>query len=265
MISQEELNSKYFKHLHLGEVKYFPVVRSTNDLAMEWARMDAGDGALVIADAQTGGRGRENRQWVTRPGCALAFSLILRPDDREKACISRFTALAALGLIQALEKLGIEGKIKWPNDILLDGKKLAGILVEMDWQAGQVGALVIGVGVNVSVGSVPDPVLLRYPATSIEDALGAPVDRWLVLADVLKEMKTLRSLITGDEFIHLWNAHLAFRNAWVSFRQPGQAAEYLKVLGVQADGQLVLERAGGERLSAPAGEILMDDPNIISK
>lgn len=265
MISQEDLISKYLKGLHLGEVKYFPVVRSTNELAMAWARTDAVDGSLIVADAQTAGKGRENRRWVTKPGSGLAFSLVLRPNDREKAYIPRFTALGALGLVRALERWGLEGKIKWPNDVLLNGKKFAGILVELDWQAEQVSALVIGIGVNVSVGSIPDPAHLRYPATSIEDALGSPVDRWGFLVDALQEMKTLRSIITGDEFIYLWNAHLAFRDAWVSFCQPGQSPEHLKILGVQADGQIFFERMDGEKLSAAAGEILMDDANSISK
>ncbi len=251
-----ELNP-YLDPLSLSEWQYYPVVKSTNDLALDLAREGAPDRVLVVADAQTAGRGRGGRRWVTRPGMALAFSLILRPSPPEVDCVPRFTALAALGLIDALEKLGLVGEIKWPNDVLLQGKKAAGVLVEADWQDDVPTALVVGMGVNVKPESVPPESELRYPAISVEDAFGEVVDRWALLAQTLKAMLAYREILTTPEFMEAWNAHLAFRGAWVPFRIPDGETQRMKLLGVLPDGRLHLGQGDGERVKAAAGEIAM--------
>jgi BirA family biotin operon repressor/biotin-[acetyl-CoA-carboxylase] ligase len=235
--------------------RYFPVVTSTNDLALDWAGAGAADYSLIIADTQTAGRGRGDRQWVTQPGAALAFSLILRPAPNEAALVPRFTALAALSLLDALVPLGLEGKIKWPNDVLLSGKKVAGILVEADWQEDQLTALVVGMGVNVTPAAVPPDASLRYPATSMEAAAGRKLDRWVILASILHSLLNYRDLLTTPEFIRLWNERLAFRGEPVKFRFPDGKVESLKVVGVQSNGQLLLETPQGDPLSGVAGEI----------
>jgi BirA family transcriptional regulator, biotin operon repressor / biotin---[acetyl-CoA-carboxylase] ligase len=245
----------YLDPLPLREWQYHPVVKSTNDLALAWAREDAPDRALVIADAQTAGRGRGGRRWVTRPGTALAFSLILRPTPPEVSCVPRFTALAALGLIDTLEKWGLQGEVKWPNDVLLKGKKAAGVLVEADWQDDVPTALMVGMGVNVTPESVPPEDELRYPATSVEDAIGKGVDRWALLAETLSAMLAYREMLTTPEFMEAWNAHLALRGVWVLFRMLDGKTERMKVLGVLPDGRLSLEKGEGERIKAAAGEI----------
>ena len=244
--------------LGLGGWQYHPQVTSTNQLALTWAREGAPNHALVVADTQTAGRGRTGRQWVTNPGAALAVSLIVRPTSQETAYFSRFTALAALGIIQALARLGLEAVIKWPNDILLDGKKVAGVLVEADWQAGDLEALVLGMGVNVSPQAVPTSDALRYPAISVVDAAGKDVDRWELLADTLQAMLVIRSYMTEEIFLQTWNEHLAFREQWVSFRLPGQEMQRMKIMGVTPDGWLSMETEDGVRVDAVEGEIGMD-------
>lgn len=247
----------YLDPLPLSAWKYHPVAGSTNDLALDWAREDAPDSALVVADAQTAGRGRGDRRWVTTPGAALAFSLILRPTPPEVSCVPRFTALAALGLIDTLEKWGLQGEVKWPNDVLLGGKKVAGVLVEADWQGDFPTALVVGMGVNVTPEAVPLNGELRYPATSVEDAIGKGVDRWALLAETLSAMLAYREMLTTPEFMEAWNIHLALRGAWVPFRMPDGKTQWMKVLSVLPDGRLHLEQGDGARLKAAAGEIAM--------
>ena len=247
----------YLDPLPLGGWKYHARVGSTNDLALAWAAEDAPDWALVVAEEQTAGRGRADRRWVTLPGAALAFSLVLRPSAQETANVPRFTALGALGLIQALKKLGYTAEIKWPNDILLEGRKAAGVLVEASWQAGTLEALVLGMGVNVGEDSVPWTEDLRYPATSVEEALGKPADRWALLADTLRAMMDTRKTLTEDAFLQMWHDNMAFIGEWVSFRFPGVEPQPMIVQGVTPAGELMLEGMNGERVDAVAGEIVM--------
>jgi BirA family transcriptional regulator, biotin operon repressor / biotin---[acetyl-CoA-carboxylase] ligase len=257
MTAPEDL-SRYLNPLSLGAWRYLPVVGSTNDLAWEWAGAGAPDWALVVADAQTAGRGRGERRWLTEPGGALAFSLVLRPTPAEANCFPRFTALAALGLIRGLSGLGLAAQIKWPNDVLLTGCKVAGVLVEADWQAAQVEALVVGMGVNVSPASVPPPHTLRYPATAVETVLGVEVDRWALLAATLDAMQDYRAILAQDALVDAWNAHLAMRSEWVRFQLDGATPQEVRVIGVNPDGQLVLEHKDGSLAQALSGEILMD-------
>ncbi|PIZ25632.1 MAG: biotin--[acetyl-CoA-carboxylase] ligase, partial [Chloroflexi bacterium CG_4_10_14_0_8_um_filter_57_5] len=124
--------------LPLGGVRYYEQTGSTNDVALAWASAGAPDLALVIADEQTAGRGRLGRKWVTPPGAALAFSLVLRPRPVERDVIPLYSALGALAVVSALEeKYGLKPEIKWPNDVLVRGRKLCGILAEAVWLGSQ--------------------------------------------------------------------------------------------------------------------------------
>lgn len=256
MVDEPEIKN-ILDSLHLGAWQYHPTVGSTNDTALAWAKRGAPDGSLVLADTQTAGRGRAGRRWVTRPGSALAMSLVLRPTPAEEAHIPRFTALAALGLIQALAQRGLRAKLKWPNDVLLAGRKAAGVLVEADWGGERLEALVVGMGVNVNPESVPEQDLLKYPATSVADIHGAPLNRWLLLRDILLEMMVLRRRLTDQAFLEAWNHALAFRGDWVRFHHPGAEPQQVKILGVGSGGELLHETQGGQMDSALAGEILM--------
>jgi len=249
--------SPYLDALGLGAWRFFPTIGSTNDFALTWASQGAPDWALVLADTQTSGRGRGNRQWVTEPGCGLAMSLILHPTPSEAAYAPRFTALAALSLIEALDAMGMKAELKWPNDILLAGKKVAGVLVEADWQADQVQTVVIGLGVNVSLGAVPPRETLRYPATAVEAVLGSPVDRWALLASTLGAIKRYREILTSKMFLEAWNAHLAQRGEWVCFQETNKKPQRVKVLSVQVDGQVTFEKPDGSVLTSATGEIIM--------
>lgn len=251
--------SKYLDPLDLGAWRYFPTVGSTNDIALDWAKQGEPDMALVVADEQTSGRGRSGRRWVTEPGHSLAFSLVVRPSCFEAAYFSRFAALGSLGLIKALSGLGLAAVLKWPNDVLLMEQKVAGVLVESDWQSDEAEAVVIGLGVNISPKSIPPPELVRYPATAIESVLGAKVDRWALLAEIIRAMRDYRAVIGEDAFVNTWNNCLAMRDTWVNFRMMDEEPQSVRVIGVKPDGRLSLETEDGRQIDALAGEILMDD------
>ena len=144
-MNQQELES-VLANLNLSAIHFFDSIGSTNDEAMEWAKKGARDLSLVVADEQTMGRGRLDRPWFTPPRTALAFSLILRPTAAEKPLLSRTVGLAALALSDVLQTLNLDPQIKWPNDILLNGRKLAGILIEATWFEEEAQSIVIGMG-----------------------------------------------------------------------------------------------------------------------
>src|SRR5512142_1438243 len=183
-MNQTELK-KALSKLHLGDVHYFDSIGSTNNEALAWATSGAKDLSLVIADEQSAGRGRLDRKWFTPKGTSLAFSLILRPTAAEKPYLTRTVGLDALAVADALRTRGLTTQIKWPNDVLLDNCKVAGILVESVWSGEEVDCLVIGIGVNVFKGAVPSADLLQFPATCLEASLGPEVEREKVLRDIL--------------------------------------------------------------------------------
>ncbi len=256
MIVLNEL-THYLEPLQLEAWQFHPVVGSTNDIALDWAKNGAPDWGLVIADQQRAGRGRDGRKWVTRAGAGLAFSLVLLPTPRERTMLPRFTALAALGLIHVLSGLGLSAQIKWPNDVILDGKKVAGVLVETDWCENTLQTLVIGMGINVHPQSVPPANSLRYPATSIAKNLESPLKRWALLAAVIQEMKVLRLSLTCPDFIEAWNEHLAFRNEVKHIRFSDDVIKKMEILGVREDGVLNLRDDGGNKVVIAAGEIVV--------
>src|SRR5512145_784707 len=174
-MNQSELK-KALSKLPLGEVRYFDSIGSTNNEALAWVTRGAKDLSLVIADEQTAGRGRLDRKWFTPRGTALAFSLILRPTEAEKPHLTRVIGLAALAVTDALRTRGLVAQIKWPNDVLLNGRKVAGILVESVWSGEEVDYVVMGIGVNVLKGAIPSADLLSFPATSLEESLGPAVE-----------------------------------------------------------------------------------------
>lgn len=231
---------KQLAKINLGGLRYFDSVGSTNDEALAWAASGAKDFSLVVADEQTQGRGRLDRKWFTPKGSAIAMSLILRPNAPMRPHLSRTVGLAALSLADACLKLGLSPKIKWPNDILLDGKKTAGILVETVWCGDEADLLVIGMGINVGTESVPPKESLKFPATSVEDMLGKALKREEFISLVLSAVQDRREQIGANGFIKAWEEQLAFRGEAVQI-QPGSGETIHGVLdGLESDGSLRL-------------------------
>lgn len=247
----------YLDQMDVSAWRYFPVAGSTNDMALNWAKQGAPDWALVVADAQTAGRGRAGRHWITEPGCALAFSLVFRLSPDEIANYARLAALGGLGLINALEGLGLKASLKWPNDVLLSGAKVGGVLVESSWLADQLEAVVIGLGVNVSFGSVPPTEKLRYPAIDIQSALERPVDRWLLLAQIVHGLRNYRNILAEDAFVVACNQYLSWRDEWVRFQMPGEQPQRVRIMGITSDGRLSVETQSGSKFEVLTGEIIM--------
>lgn len=242
--------------LPIPEIRSFDSIGSTNDEAMAWAETGAPDGALVTADTQTAGRGRLGRRWVTQPGTALAFSLVLHPGPEEIEHLGLISPLGALAVCSALEEgYGLCPRIKWPNDVLLEGRKLCGILLEADWQADFLRALVIGIGVNVLAGSLPPAGEVRFPATCLETVLGHAVDREDLLRRVLVAFFEWRGKLGTARFLQAWEERLAFKGQAVSIENAGGPPVTGMVVGVDPSGDLCLRVDGGEEIKVKAGDV----------
>jgi BirA family biotin operon repressor/biotin-[acetyl-CoA-carboxylase] ligase len=244
---KSELNTA-LRGIALGGVRFFDTTGSSNDQALAWAASGAPDFSLVVADEQTNGRGRLGRNWFTPRGSALAFSLVLRPTAEERQFVGRFSGLGALALAQALAELDVDAEIKWPNDVLIRRKKVAGVLVETVWMGDEIDSLVLGMGVNVSPDSLPPADRLTFPATCLR-AEGLPdLQRFALLKVLLRQLQALRAGLVGQEFLDRWQNFLAFRGEHVQIWQGAAPAITARLVGLELDGSLrVLTPAGVQR------------------
>lgn len=233
--------------------RFYSEVDSTNSRAVAWAREGAPEGAIVVADHQTSGRGRRGRTWISSPGGSLLVSLVLRPE----------TGVARLGLLslalgvataEAVESsAGIATSIKWPNDVTVDGRKLAGVLVETSVLGSEARVAVAGVGVNVG-GELPAEI--EGSATSVvrEAArlgLGAPA-RAELLGALLWAVEENYSRLTEEsaarELVERANARFELAGKQVRARFASGETVEGKALAVLPDGGLRLEVEGGARV-----------------
>lgn len=244
------------KDLPVPAVRFFDSTGSTNQDALAWAELGAPDGSLVVADEQTAGRGRLNRQWVTSKGAALAFSLILRPTPEEAIKLGLFSPLAALAVRDALvEEYSLPAQVKWPNDVLVNGRKISGILAEASWQGDRLSGMVIGVGVNVLRQAVPPANQLLFPATSVEDGLGRTVEREELLAVIMQRIFAWRFHLGKEDFLAAWENCLAYRGEEVRIDVPGNKVLEGTVLGIDSQGNLRLKIKSGGELAVLAGDV----------
>jgi BirA family transcriptional regulator, biotin operon repressor / biotin---[acetyl-CoA-carboxylase] ligase len=258
LMAGDSFNSDILKSrlasLPIGGIRYYESTGSTNDEAFKWIGEGASDKNLVIADEQTAGRGRMQRRWITRKGAALAFSIIFKPQP--STTLPLFAPLGALGVAMALENLySIQPQIKWPNDVLINRKKVCGILTEASWQGDVLAGVVLGIGINIALTSVRLEDEFLFPAGSLQENLGFPVDRLDLLAEVLNQIFKWQVRMGSEEFIAEWNRRLAFRGEQVAISQPGQDVLTGTILQISQDGLLWVRRDDGEEVPVSAGDV----------
>lgn len=243
--------------LPLDHAAYLPTIGSTNDLVAEWARGGMTGLALAAADEQTRGRGRSGRTWHTPAGSALAFSLLVATAPRiAPEQVGLVSGLGAVAVSIALEELyRLEPRIKWPNDVLLHGKKVSGVLPEANWSGSDLQSLVLGIGINVAASSLPPAESLAFPATSVEGQLDRTIDPGQLLRAVLSALIEWRGKIDQPEFIQAWEQRLAYKGELVAFVVSESHKERGEVLGLSADGALRLRLTNGETRAFQMGEI----------
>ncbi len=234
---------------------------STNDLAAERAREGAAAGLVIVADAQTTGRGRLGRSWHSPAGENLYLSILLRPA-RPPSEIPPLTLLAGAAVARALETFGLGPRLKWPNDVeLVDetGKrrKVAGILTEMASAGASALHVVVGIGINANAVDFPPELAER--ATSLRRALGRPVDRLELLAALCDAFEPLCEAFDRRgpaAAVEAFEAHAAFP-ARCRVTAPGRPGERLEgiALGVEPDGALRFQDETGQIQRVISGEL----------
>lgn len=169
---------------------------STNFIAKQLMEQGCAHGAMVLAEEQTAGRGRLGRAWANAPGLDICMSIVLRPR-LEPQHAARFTLATALGVHSVATQLGLTPSIKWPNDVLLQGKKICGILLELYGNMDHIDGIVVGLGLNVNNNTFPEEI--RRSATSLLQLLGHPVDRADVLCMLLNTLEPFYDACEGTQ------------------------------------------------------------------
>jgi BirA family biotin operon repressor/biotin-[acetyl-CoA-carboxylase] ligase len=238
-----------------GPVHHFETLDSTNDLAKELAAQGAPEGAVVVAEAQTGGRGRLGREWDSPSGVGLYVSLVLRPMLPPME-LPQITLTTAVAVVRAVRRVaGLAPGIKWPNDLLLNGKKLGGILTEMETESDRIRHVVVGLGLNVNNPGFPPE--LAATATSLTLAAGKTFSRVHLLQAWLEEFEELygRFLNLGfPEILKEWKSSAVTLGKMITVRQ-GPREISGQALDVAPDGALLLRTANGEMVRVTSGEI----------
>ena len=170
------------------DIRVFEETTSTNDVIEKLARDGVKEGVVVFAESQTKGRGRLGRKWMSPPHKGLWFSVLLRPDLRPQEA-TQLTVASATALRRAIKTVaGLSAEIKWPNDLLLGGKKVAGILTEMSAEVDRVRHLILGLGVDVNQAADEFPAELRNIATSLKIEAGEGISRAELAVEILREL-----------------------------------------------------------------------------
>lgn len=243
--------------LPLEKAEFFPTVGSTNDVVVDWAREGAKGLYVAVADEQTRGRGRAGRRWFTPRGSALAISFLvdLAPSF-DQAMLGRVSGLGALAVCEALESsFQLRPKIKWPNDVLLNGKKMCGVLPEAHWSGEHLQALVLGIGINIAVKSVPSAEVLDFPATSLERELGWKTEAGGVLRAVLAAVVKWKEKLGDPDFIQEWDKRLAYKGEAVRLESIEQPSTEAVLVGLATDGAILMRLPKGELRAFQAGEV----------
>ncbi len=229
--------------------RWYAQIGSTNAEALAWLHDGAPAGALVLADEQLQGRGRHGRGWHTPAGAALAVSLILLPAVEE---LPHMTMLGALAIAELASAVGARDvSLKWPNDVLVGGRKLAGVLCEAVWQGDQLTGAVLGMGINVRVdfrGSA-----LEGQATSLETECGRSLERAQLLVHLLERVEHWLGQADSEGIYHTWRARLCLPTEPVLINGLRGVPE-----GVAPDGALILRDADGALHQLHGGELLSE-------
>jgi BirA family biotin operon repressor/biotin-[acetyl-CoA-carboxylase] ligase len=230
---------------------YHRTLPSTMDLAKKLATEGVQEGTVVLCDEQTEGRGRQKRKWFASPASSILMSVVFRPTLGQ---LPQINMLGSLSIVRAIERLTkIKSTIKWPTDVLVDGSKIAGILMENVLQGEVLQAAILGMGLNVrlDVSSYPE---ISSIATSLSAKTGRDFDRDDVLRALLEEMDTLyRAVKQNEDVYHRWLPHVETLGKTVRIKS-GQSVEEGLAQSINPDGSITLRRADGSQVTIATGE-----------
>lgn len=244
--------SELVERLHPRPVRYFSQIGSTNDVAQDWINSGAVTGSVVVANEQIKGKGRLGRVWHTPPGTALIVSVVLHPRVED---LPKITMLGALAISDMVKHLGIEPVgIKWPNDVLLNGLKVSGILPEAVWENEKLVGVVLGMGINVRIDFTNTELVDK--AISIEPVLGRCVERVDLLVDLLAQVDYWSARLGHNELVDTWKNRLVTLGQHVRVKALDKEVTGL-AQDVDHDGALLVCREDGQIERVIAGDIAL--------
>ena len=237
-------------------VIYYPSLASTMEVAKrEAARRRAAEGTVIIADEQTGGRGRLKRVWLSPKG-SIALSIVLYPDA---VYLPSLIMLASLAVVHSIKTVtGLRSQVKWPNDVVINGRKVCGILIESEMRGNIVDYAIIGIGVNVNLRLSHFPEIQPI-ATSLSDELGKEVSRLSIIRRLLVEVERLYlALPAGNSIYQEWRDSLVTLGKRVRI-EAGETAHEGIAESVARDGSLLLRQPNGKLTKIVAGDVTLRD------
>jgi BirA family transcriptional regulator, biotin operon repressor / biotin---[acetyl-CoA-carboxylase] ligase len=238
------------------EIHYYEKIDSTNKIAKDFANKNANEGALFITEEQTKGRGRLNRNWQSQPYSNILMSLIFRPALHPSKIFS-LTMISSIALVNAIMKMsGLTTKIKWPNDIYYNNKKLAGILTELKADKNKVSYAIVGIGLNVNSDLSEDPAL-KDIATSLYNETGKIISRNELLIVILSEIEQWYNSLNQGRFEDIrreWNDHSLVLGKPVVVYSDNYKEEGI-ALSIADDGSLIIQKNNGEQKKIICGDV----------
>lgn len=246
---RSQLNTKFVGR----EILFFPSLTSTMDVARKAAREGAVEGTAVMARTQTAGRGRLGRVWLSPQG-SLAISVILKPS---LVALPRLIMVASLAVVRTIKKVAnLEAHIKWPNDVLIKGKKVCGILIENEVTGNQVDFAIIGIGININFNPTAFPEISDI-ATSLSNELGKEISQIEFTSVLLYDLEQLyleAQASTATAIYEEWRDHLETLGKWIQVKA-GDTIEEGMAETVTENGNLILRRADGSLAEVVAGDV----------
>ena len=237
------------------EIHLFSEISSTNTVAMEMASKGAPEGVVVIAETQSGGKGRLGRKWISPKG-NLYFSVILRPDmPLHKAPLS--TLMGAVAVASAIRNVcQVQAAIKWPNDILIAGKKVSGLLTEMSAEQDRIRHIVLGIGVDVNMDLEILPSDIRALTTSLAQEAGRKINRTALLQEILRELDHGYQMLVHDpaQVLREWETLNMTLGSRIAVSGASEVLEGL-AQGIDVEGRLIVKLDDGTVRTVAAGDV----------
>jgi BirA family transcriptional regulator, biotin operon repressor / biotin---[acetyl-CoA-carboxylase] ligase len=261
VLHADDLLSRLEKTKVIGrDVHVFQETTSTNDVIEKLARDGVKEGAVVFAESQTRGRGRLGRKWLSLPRKGLWFSVLLRPDLRPQET-TQLTVASATSLRRAIHShTGLKVEIKWPNDIVIRGKKVAGILTELNAELDRVKYVILGIGVDVNLNPGDFPSELRKLATSLKAELGKPLSRAELAVTILRELDADYERVCSGHFPAVadeWEEHCTTIGRNVMIRM-GERQIRGRAESLDEDGALLLRTTHGHLERIIGGDVTLE-------
>ncbi len=250
---KEKLYTNFFGQV----IKYYQKLDSTNTKAWELISKNTPNGTVIITDDQLKGRGRQSNKWLSIPGKSLTFSITIYPNARPSQ-INLYSLTAGLATTDCLIKYDIQAQLKWPNDILINGKKVGGILCESKISGGIVQSMVIGIGLNINETIEELPEILRKNATSLMIESGTQFQLEILLANIINHFEQ-RFQNQDEVYLHIldWERRCAHLSQKVTFHSGNEIVTGI-FKGLSSNGQAIISK-DGEEVVFDSGEIVEID------